>query len=175
MITNDEENYLKKIPAFKKVDIKAFDPKAKAVGKSIVAKVKKALPESKVLFMGATAFEIAGQNDIDIYLLSNPKDFNKYLSSLKKLFGKPKNTHKNFIEWNFIRNNHPVELYLTNPDFPSMLRQIKVFKILKSNKKLLKNYEDLKLKFNGKSFRNYQKAKYEFYNKILKKRNKLDA
>jgi len=46
-------------------------------------------------------------------------------------------------------------------------RQIKVYDILKSNKELLKEYEELKLKFNGKSFIDYQRAKYMFYNKIL--------
>ena len=135
MITKNEENYLKKISASKKVYVKPFDQKAKKTGGLIIKKIKRVFPNLKILFMGATALEIAGQNDIDIYVLSNPKDFNKYLPSLKKLFGKPKNTHKDFIEWKFIRDNHPIELYLTNPDSPSMLRQIDVFEILKSDKK----------------------------------------
>ena len=46
-------------------------------------------------------------------------------------------------------------------------RQIKVFEILKSDEKLLKEYEELKLSFDGKSYKDYQRAKYEFYNKIL--------
>lgn len=164
MITKDEENYLSKINPNKKALIKPFDLKAKRVGKSIVSKIKKSLPNLKVIFMGATALEIAGQNDIDIYILSNLKNFNKYIPALRKLFGKPKHIHKTFIEWNFEENDYPVELYLTEPP----KRQIEVFKILKSNKKLLKEYENLKLNFNGKNFRDYQRAKYEFYNRILK-------
>lgn len=80
--------------------------------------------------------------------------------------GKPKNTHDAFVEWSFTESEYPVELYLTEP--PE--RQIKVFEILKSNKELLKEYEELKLKFNGKSLRDYQRAKYEFYSRILMKR-----
>lgn len=163
MLTKDEKDYLKKIPASKKASIKPFDQQAKKVGDSVVSKIKKALPKVKVLFMGSTALGIAGQNDIDIYVLSEPKDFGKYLPNLKKLFGAPKHTHKTFIEWKFDESGYPVELYLTEP--PE--KQIKVFEILKSNKKLLKRYENLKLKFNGKSFRDYQRAKYEFYNQIL--------
>ncbi len=164
MLTKDEKNYLAEIPTSQKVTIKVFDPKARNTGESIVSKIKASLPGIKVLFMGATALGIAGQNDIDIYVLADPKEFSKYLPSLKKLLGKPKHIHKTFIEWNFEENGYSVELYLTEP--PE--RQIKVFQILKSDKKLLKKYENLKLKFDGKSFRDYQKAKYEFYDKILK-------
>ena len=141
-----------------------FDSKAKEVGDSIIRKIKSNLTNIEILFMGATALEIAGQNDIDIYLLSKPKDFDKHLPALEKLFGKPKHAHKTFIEWSFTENNYPVELYLTEP--PE--RQIRVFEILKSNPRLLKEYEELKLEFNNQSFRDYQRAKYEFYNRILK-------
>lgn len=85
MLTKDEKDYLKKIPASKKASIKPFDQQAKKVGDSVVSKIKKALPKVKVLFMGSTALGIAGQNDIDIYVLSEPKDFGKYLPNLKKL------------------------------------------------------------------------------------------
>jgi len=165
MLTKDEESYLKKIPASKRVIIKPFDPKSKKVGQTINAKIKKALPKSKILFMGATALGIAGQNDIDIYVLSERKDFDKYLTTLENFFGKPKNIHRTFIEWGFKEDGYSVELYLTEPP----KRQIKVFQILKSDEKLLKEYEDLKLKFDGKSFRDYQKVKYEFYNRILRR------
>lgn len=167
MLTNDEENYLAKINTNKKVSILPFDPKAKETGESIVSKIKKGLPNLEVLFMGASALGIAGQNDIDIYALSNPKDFHKYIPTLEKLFSKPLHIHGNFIEWEFKENNYPVQFYLTDSSSESTQRQIKVFNILKSDTSILKEYENIKLKFNGKSFRNYQKAKYEFYNKIL--------
>lgn len=163
MLTQDEENYLAKIDPTRKASILTFDPKAKETGDLIVKRVSDKLPTARVLFMGATALEIDGQNDIDIYVLSERSRFGEYLPNLEKLFGKPKSTHNNFIEWSFTENEYPVELYLTEP--PE--RQIRVYEILKSNKELLKEYENLKLKFNGKSFRDYQRAKYEFYNKIL--------
>jgi len=164
MLTQKEKNYLEKINPNKKVSVKRFDPKAKEIGELIISKLKEKFPTLKILFMSATALGIAGQNDIDIYVLANPKDFNIYLPSLEKLFGKPKNMHKTFIEWKFAKSGYPVELYLTKPP----KKQIKVFEILKSNRKLLKEYESLKLKFDCKSFRDYQKAKYEFYHKILR-------
>ena len=171
MITQDEKNFLKTIPVSKKVSVKPFDPKAKTVGNSILSKIKREFPDLEVLFMGATALEIAGQNDIDIYALSVPSDFSKYLPTFEKLFGKPLHSHETFIEWKFNENNYPIELYLTDSNSSSMQRQIKVFKILKSNKDLLKEYKKLKSKFDGKSFKDYQKAKYKFYNNLLNKSN----
>lgn len=164
MLTKDEKNYLAKIPNDKIVSIRPFDPKARKVGDGIVRRIKKEFPKLNILFMGATALGIAGQNDIDIYVLSSQQDFNRYLPTLERIYGKPKHIHKTFIEWKFDEDSFDVDLYLTEP--PE--RQIKVFEILKSDKKLLKEYEDLKLGFNGKSFRDYQKTKYEFYSRILR-------
>jgi len=163
VLTRDERDYLAKISVYRKVIISPFDLKAKETGNLLVLRISKEFSNLKVLFMGATALGIAGQNDLDIYVLAKSRDFSKHLPKLKQLFGNPKNIHKTFVEWNFTENGYPVELYLTEP--PE--RQIKVHKILKSSEKLLKEYEDLKLKYNGKSFRDYQKAKYEFYHTIL--------
>ncbi len=169
MLNQDEENYLSKIDPNKKVSVNLFDSRAKEIGDNIVSKIKTEFPNLEVLFMGATALQIAGQNDVDIYALSSPKDFNKYLATLEKLFGEPKSIHETFIEWEFNESNYPIELYLTDPSSESMQRQIKVFNILKTNRDLLKEYENIKLRFDNKSFKDYQKAKYEFYNKILEK------
>lgn len=106
---------------------------------------------------------LRGTCPIDIYVLSEPSKFGKRLPTLEKLFGKPKSTHDTFIEWSFTEIGYSIKLYLTEP--PE--RQIRVYEILKSNKELLKENEDLKLKFSDKSFRDYQRAKYEFYSKIL--------
>lgn len=163
MLTKDEKDYLSKINPKKKVSIHPFYPEAKTLGESIVKKIKNHFPDLEVLVMGSVALKIAGQKDIDIYALANPKDFNKYLLTFEKLFGGPKHTHKTFTEWGSKKNGFKIEVYLTEPP----KQQIRVFEILKSDKELLKEYENLKLKFDGKSFRSYQKAKYEFYNRIL--------
>jgi hypothetical protein len=167
MLTQDETNYLSKIDPTKKVFIHPFSPKVKETGDNIISKIKREFPNLEVVFLGTTALGISGQNDIDINVLVKPVDFDKYLPTFEKLFGKPLHIHNNFIEWNFNENGNEIELYLTNPEQDSLQRQLKVFNILKSDQILLKEYENMKSKFNGKSFHDYQKAKYEFYNKIL--------
>ena len=169
MLTKDEKDYLSKVDPSRKVSIHPFDPKGKALGESIVKQTKNHSPDLEVLFMGSVALGIVGQKDIDIYALADPEDFGKYLPTFEKLFGKldkqGKYVKKTFVEWKFQKDGYEVEVYLTE----SPERQIKVFEILKSNKKLLKEYENLKLSFNGKRYKDYQKAKYEFYNRILEK------
>jgi len=169
MLTKDEKDYLSKVDPSRKVSIHPFDPKGKALGESIVKQIKNHSPDLEVLFMGSVALGIVGQKDIDIYALADLEDFGKYLPTFEKLFGKldkqGKYVKKTFVEWKFQKDGYEVEVYLTE----SPERQIKVFEILKSNKKLLKEYENLKLSFNGKRYKDYQKAKYEFYNRILEK------
>ncbi len=165
MITREEENFLKTIPTFQKVFVRPFDSKTKEVAEKIISKVKDIFSEIRILHMGASALGISGQNDIDIYILCSESDFDKYIPGLEKVFGK--RDKKSVIQWGFKKNRFDVELYLTDPNTPSMQRQIKVFKILKSNKELLKEYEKIKESMNGKSFREYQRKKYEFYNRIL--------
>jgi len=167
MLTKEEKNYIKKIDPKKKVSIYPFEPRGKSLGESIIKKIKKYIPQIEVLFMGSVALEISGQRDIDIYALADPKDFHKFLPSFEKLFGEltkqGKYVKKTFVEWKFEEDGYEIEIYLTEPP----KRQIKVYELLKSNKKLLKEYESLKASFNGKSYKDYQEAKYEFYNRIL--------
>jgi GrpB-like predicted nucleotidyltransferase (UPF0157 family) len=168
MPTKDEEDFLKKIPADKIVKIYPFDTKVIKVVKEILDSIKNIYSDLEVKHMGASALGISGQNDVDIYALSNPVDFEKYLLGLIKIFGEPLHKHETFIEWKFNKNGFDIEFYLTSPDSKTMRRQIKVFETLMNNKDLLKEYENLKESMNGKSFREYQKKKYEFYNKIIK-------
>jgi len=117
--------------------------------------------------MGSAALKISGQNDIDIYAFSNPKNFSKYLPQLIKLFGEPLHRHETFIEWKFKKDKFDIEFYLTSKNSETMKKQIKVFEILKKNKNILNEYEKLKESMNGKPFKEYQEKKYNFYHKII--------
>lgn len=167
ILSDDEENYLNKVPKDKIVNIYPFDNQIIKTVDEIIDSIKKIYPDLEITHMGASALGISGQNDIDIYAFSNPKDFDKYLLGLTKLFGKPLHIHEAFIEWKFTKNRFDVEFYLTAKDSETMKKQIDVFEKLSSNSKLLKEYEILKQSMNGKSFNQYQRKKYEFYHKIL--------
>ncbi len=166
MLTSSQEKYLQKIPENQTVSIKPFDPKAKGVASDIIAEIKQIVPKLKVLFMGAAALGIAGQNDLDLYILCPEKDFAKYLSKLEEHFGK-RVQGISIIKWEFTRGGFPVELYLTDPETPLMKEQIQLFELLKSDPILRKEYEQIKLDSEGISFREYMRRKYEFFNRVL--------
>ena len=169
ILSNDEENYITKIPNDKIINIYPFDNQIIEIVDKVITLINKAFPDLETIHMGASALEISGQNDIDIYAFSDPKDFSKYLSGLIKIFGKPLHVHETFIEWGFTKNGFDIEFYLTSKDSETIKKQIEVFKILRNDKNLLKGYEELKEGMNGKSFKEYQRKKYEFYHKILNK------
>ena len=168
MLLEDEKKYIKTIPKGKVVKIFPFSSRATELADKIIQKVKGVCPRLKVVHMGASGLGISGQRDLDIYSLSSPQNFSQYLPKLIKLFGKPQSQKKDSIAWEFKQDGYQVEFYLTNPKSSSMKRQIAVFKVLKDNKKVLKQYERLKEGMDGKSFRDYQRKKYEFYHRMLK-------
>lgn len=167
MLTDDEIDYLNKIPINKKALIYPFNSKITSIADDIADSIIQIYPDLEVRHMGASALKISGQNDIDIYAFSDPKDFKKYLPGLVKIFGKPVHKYKTFCEWKFKKDGIDVEFYLSEKNSKTMQRQIEVFETLKNNQNLLREYESLKLSMNGKSFKEYQKKKYKFYHKIL--------
>jgi hypothetical protein len=166
MLAPDEEKYLSKIPADQKVDFFPYDSKTPEIAGEFIYKIKNAILDAKVSFIGASALEISGQGDIDITILTSPNKYADYLPKLKKIFGEPK-PGMSVIEWNFISHNHEVSIYMDDPEKDSVKQQIKTFNILKNDKKLLAEYEKLKAGASGFSLREYQRVKYNFYHKIL--------
>ena len=167
MLTNDEKDYLSKIPLQKKVKIRPFHQRIKDISNKLIKNIKAKYPDLKILHMGASGLGISGQGDIDIYAFSSPIDFPKYLPGIKNILGKPKSHKPDSVAWEFNQDGYDIEFYLTNPESGPMKRQMAVFKKLKQNKELLSKYEKLKEGMDGKSFKEYQKKKYEFYHRIL--------
>lgn len=167
MLHADERKYLLTLNPKKKVKISVFDPRAANVAREIIFKVNQALPKRKVLFIGATALGIAGQNDIDLNILSRPQDYPKDRQKLEKVFGKPAKKNPKLVKWEFIQRGFEVELYLTDENSPSLRRQIRIFKLLQKTPLLRKQYEKLKLSCKGMAFREYMRKKFVFFHKIL--------
>lgn len=166
MLTENQEKYLLKIPADKTVRIVAYDPKISGIVQDIKNRIANAGINLEVKFMGASALEISGQGDIDLYIFCSEKDFQIYFPKLEEIFG-PKVQGITITKWQLEVEGHEIEMYLTDPNTPSMQEQIKVFDILKNDPLLLKEYEEIKSSANGQTFREYMKIKYEFFNRIL--------
>lgn len=170
MLTSNEKKYLKKIPLSQGASILPFDPKVNDAVKIIENKLKEGGYNWKTICLGSVALGIAGQNDIDFHILCAKSEFPKYAKKVEKLFGN-RIPNISIYKWEFSVKGFPVELYLSDPEDPSMKRQLEVFSILEKDKKILKEYESIKQSCRGKSFRYYMKKKYEFYNKILENKD----
>jgi GrpB-like predicted nucleotidyltransferase (UPF0157 family) len=167
MLNSDEEKYLLTIPEGKATVIKPFDPEVSKTARDIIKQINQALPGLQVFFGGASALGIAGQNDIDMNILTTPPEYPKYLPTLINLFGQPIKCGPILIKWEFVRNGFEVEMYLTDKNSPTLQRQIKVYQILNKNPELRHEYEQIKLSCDGLPFREYMHRKYEFFHKIL--------
>lgn len=168
MLSWDEEDYLNKVLDNKVVVIKPFDFRITKIAENIVHRIHLVVPELEVRHMGASALKISGQNDIDIYIFCEENKFGNYLSKIEKIFGE-KISEISLTKWQFNVDGYEVEMYLTDPNLPTMKKQIDVFEVLKNDQKLRKEYEKLKENLNGKPFKEYQRRKYEFYHRILDK------
>ena len=169
-LRDNEIAYLKKMPqdlAQKIVQIKAFDSQITILAEQIITQIQDIFPDLKVLNIGSSALEIAGNNDLDLQILSSPENYSIYLPKLIEILGEPKSSNQNLVEWKFKKEGIEVEIYLTDQNSPEFQGQLRVFEILKANLNLKNEYEKLKISLNGKSTRDYIQAKFEFFNKIL--------
>ena len=168
MLTQKQQDYLETIPDNRVAQIAPFNPDVQKTAHNIISEIESVLPSLKVTYLGSSKLGIAGENDIDLNILSGD-DFHAALPILTKLFGEPTKVKmdKKNVRGEFIRDGFPVEIHVADVITPSLQERMDTQKILENDKELLKEYEQLKLQSNGLPWREYQKRKYEFWNKIL--------
>lgn len=165
MLTEGQKNYLAKLPperANRTIKINSYDPRTKEIAEAIINRVKEIIPEADIRFMGSSSLGISGQNDVDIYIIC-PAELREAYSS--KLSYVPLEKLQN--KWKGSKDEIEISVYLSNSEDPKFKEQLDIFKILKNNPQILKDYKDLKRSMNGKTYKDYQIAKYEFYNHVL--------
>lgn len=167
MLTDVQRKYLETISDTKIIHIKPYNPKCNEVAHKLIEQIKSS-STLDVLYTGASALGISGVNDIDFTILCPRLDFQKYLPRIEKILGKPQKIGEQNIRWEGIEiGGVAVDVHMTDPNNPFLAEHIQLFELLKNNRRLLKEYEELKQKCDGFSYKEYQRAKYEFYNKVL--------
>lgn len=166
MLSQDELNYLAAIKQDKTVSIQDFDPEVTAVANEIITKIKAAGITSDVWNVGSSGLEIAGQNDIDLNVLSAPDRYKADLEVLEKLFGAPRQKKTLPMKWEFTQDGFEVELHLADATTETFKDHLKVFTALKNDAELRQRYESMKKSYNGKSLKEYMKQKFEFFHAI---------
>lgn len=171
MLTKAQEKYLETIPELKIVRIYPWNPKTQVTASKLMHDIKSVAPSLNIFYSGASALGISGVNDLDFTIICPKKDFKKHLPNLIKVLGNPDKIGEENIRWegeNIRRDGFEIDIHMTDPENPALNEHIKLFEILKNNRKFLDEYENLKIKSNGIKFKEYQRQKYQFYNRILK-------
>lgn len=167
MLKESQENYLASLPEGRVIDIKPFDPRAQELGKEILTELQVALPDARIQFGGAAALGIAGQNDIDILILSSTPMHEQYRTIIEGLYGAPSRIGlSKSVKWEFVRDGFDVEIYMADEHSAAAKEQMRIFELLSSSEELRKAYEQVKLPYGPIDFKEYMRKKYAFFNNL---------
>src|SRR3990167_6273410 len=102
MLTKQQENWLNHLSDTNKVKIIPYNPRVKEVFKQQRAELQKVLVEdAQILHKGASAWEISGKGDVDIYIPIEVENFDNYFDRLKQMLGEPgSHYHHERVRWN---------------------------------------------------------------------------
>lgn len=164
-LTHSQKEYMVGIPENASANIQPWDPNAAKFAEGLIEKLEHAT-RLEIFWGGSLALGILGQNDIDLTLFSEPKDFEKYLQGVVSILGEPKYKLTDKILWRTTKDGHKVDAYLGSKNSEGVQSDIFFSNSLKNNPALLQEYISLKKEM-GLSAREYYKRKNEFYNKVL--------
>lgn len=167
MLTESQKRYLETIPESSVAKVHPWDSEIAKFARNLIAQLHAAAPDLEVFWSGALALGISGQNDIDLSLLSNSEDLEKYMSQLVPILGEPQKKNKRSVLWRTSKESHRIDAYLAERNSGDIEAHKKMFELLQGNRDLLSEYQSIKEVANGLPFREYQARKYEFYNRIL--------
>ena len=167
MLTKDQQGYLNTVFEDKITHISPFDPATQTTAGEVITEIKSVFPSVEIFYTGSSKLGIAGENDIDLLIISTTS-LEECFKYMKDKYGEPTqgNLPLKFIKWEFIQNTFPVELHLTDILTPNLQEWIKTEQILEENSDLRSEYERIKLESNGISEKEYIKRKFEFWNRI---------
>lgn len=145
---------------------KPWTPKIREAANALTRKIHQAAPELEVLFMGAAALGLPGKNDIDLDILCDEADIQKYTTVLVTILGQPKSTKNNLTAWEYKLGEFEVDAILSDPKTSHVPIQKKRFEVLRSNPILLAEYKKLKEECDGLPYEDYEKRKVAFLKKV---------
>lgn len=172
MLSQKQEEWINHLSDESKISIVPFDPTSQAKFEKVKFAIQSKLGEKiKVEHHGASSLGISGQDEIDIYIPTSPKDFDGLLIPLAALFGEPRSHYPQerarFVT--FEEGKH-IDVFLINEEDDGWLDCLKFEHHLRTHPKALEEYRVLKELGDGLDTREYYRRKIEFINTILNQR-----
>ena len=164
MLTESQKEYLEKIPKDSNADIKPWDPESAKFAENLVKQLEE-FTVLEVFWEGSLALGIPGQNDIDLYIFSEPENFNDNLPKVISVLGEPTYVLEDKIIWRVVKNGYKIDASLGSKNLKGAQNDVTFFNSLKEKPELLQEYIDLKQ--GDLSAREYYQKKNEFYNRVI--------
>lgn len=142
-----------------------YNPKQERVANYYIAKLRKLLGKKVGLMIrGSTAFKILGKGEVEVGIYPKVSHWEGSIALLKRVFGNPENQEQNYLRFNDTYEGKQVEIILLKGYEAEV--DIKLHEYLIAHPKLLKEYEDIKIKYCF-SKREYQRQKSEFLARVI--------
>jgi len=143
-------------------------PQLQQVAKELIAKIHAVAPGLDILFMGAAALGLPGKNDIDLDILCDQFDIERYAEVLTPVLGTPQELKTNMAVWSHMRDSVEIDCILSDPKAPNshIPKQKKVFETLKADPELQERYRQLKLDCDGLPYEQYEAKKKAFLEEV---------
>src|SRR3989339_407507 len=163
MLTKEQKIWINHLSNTDIIKVIPYNPKTKDVFRIIKKDLKKILGNVRISHRGSTALKISGQGEIDLYIPTTIKDFNRYLDKLTKHLGKPGSVYP-LERVRFVKyiDDIKIEIFIINKNNSGWKNSIKFEQALRKNKGLLNKYEKLKQSCDGLSVKKYYAKKTEF-------------
>ena len=171
MLREDQKKWIDHLSDDSKIKIVPFDPSSQEKFEKVKLLIQSKLSSKiQIEHRGATSLGISGQDEIDIYIPVLPHEFNKYISPLTELFGKPQ-SHYALERARFVTSEagKHIDVFLINKKSVGWIEGLKFEKYLKKHPQALEEYRKLKESGDGLNTREYYRKKIEFINDILEK------
>lgn len=153
-----------------KVRIMPYDTSSDEKFESVKTQLLGILGEVEVVHRGSSSLNISGQDEIDVYIPVDKKDFEKYLKPLTHAFGNPRNTdHSQRIRFFSNVEGKKVDLFLIDRECEDWKNGLAFEKFLRENPDVLREYELFKEGLDGVTVAEYYENKNAFTEGVLGK------
>ena len=173
MITKEQQDWLDHLNDNDEVVVVPYDSTCEEKFLQIKKQVQKLLgDQQRVEHRGASSLKISGQDEIDIYIPVAKKNYNKIVTIITELYGKPRSNYtlKRARFVTTIGGKH-IDVFVINEEDHGWKDSELFHNFLLSHPDILDEYSKLKESSQGKSTQAYYTDKIKFINKILSKAN----
>ncbi len=147
--------------------LQPWTPQLRHTAEDVIGRIHGAIPECEVLFMGAAALGLPGKNDIDLDILCDVSDIDRYTELLTPILGEPKDNKDSLTTWECAQDGYEIDAILSDPRTSHVPRQRAVFEKLKSDPASQAIYLRLKQECDGLPYEVYERRKKEFFTMLL--------